>query len=142
MMIVGCQNQDNEKAANSCVAGAPVCDTVDVNRLDRKLADSDEKRIQEQENNNRKSEFERGQRVRFAESDANTSVNAREAKASIAIIAACTGWQSGVVRRSDIMDTAKAIYEKQGFNANSVDWLRAIQIAKSLDAAKGLGCVG
>ena len=63
------------------------------------------------------------------------------AKASIAIIGACTAWQTGMIQRSQIMNTAKELFTKQGYNPGSVDWDRAINVAVELDKRKNLGCL-
>ena len=62
-------------------------------------------------------------------------------KAATFIIGACTGWQLGIVERSNIMDYAKQVYAKQGFDPNTVDWARAIEIARTIDKQQGLDCI-
>lgn len=62
------------------------------------------------------------------------AAKATTAKAAVAIIAACMG------PKNQIMSNAKAIYRKQGYNPNNVDWNRAISVAEKLDRQEGLGC--
>lgn len=63
------------------------------------------------------------------------------AKASLSIIGACTGWQLGTVERSQIMNTAKELFSRQGYDPSSVNWSRAIEVAVQLDKEKDLGCL-
>jgi hypothetical protein len=63
------------------------------------------------------------------------------AKASLSIIGACTGWQLGTVERSQIMNTAKELFSRQGYDPSSVNWDRAIEVAVQLDKEKNLGCL-
>lgn len=63
------------------------------------------------------------------------------AQASLTIAAACTGWKLGTVQRSQIMDMAKEIFSRRGYDPESVDWNRAIRVAVELDRKEGLGCL-
>ena len=71
----------------------------------------------------------------------DNSENQLVARASIAIVGACTAWQVGTIQRSQIMNTAKQLFAKQGYDPGSVDWDRAISVAVELDKQKNLGCL-
>lgn len=71
----------------------------------------------------------------------NLSDSDLTAKASLAVIAACTGWQLGTIQRSEIMNAAKEILSRQGHDPSTVDWERAIKVAVQLDQEEKLGCL-
>lgn len=128
----------NEKLAVSCVSGAPVCEQVSMLGLKPDLANKVKAQLKEQ-----RDDEEQNQRTVVTPSTQSTSTSSSQlvAKASIAIIGACTAWQTGMIQRSQIMNTAKELYAKQGYNPGSVDWDRAINVAVELDKQKNLGCL-
>jgi len=130
--LIGCQSNKNDEYANLCIEGELVCDKVDKNKLGPGLRFEFDKYIK------------RGQ-VDIKSSDNNQSkipnYSQNATKGAVSIIGACTGWQAGIVERSNIMDTAKEIHAKQGFDPNTVDWEMAIEIARELDKRQGLGCI-
>jgi hypothetical protein len=87
----------------------------------------------------KKTEIEKNQRISSVSQ--NSDESQMIAKASVAIIAACTGWQAGIIDRSEIMNKAKEIYSTQGFDTDAVDWSRAIDVAKRVDAQESIGCI-
>ena len=131
--LTGCQTaQQNDNSANSCIAGAPVCDDVDRGKLQPGLRFEFDKFMKKKQVNVKQS------------NDSQTKIpnySQDITKAAVSIIGACTGWQTGIVERSNIMDTAKQIYAKQGFDPNTVDWARAIEIARTIDKQQGLDCI-
>lgn len=130
---------DHVHSANSCMAGAPVCQYVNRDALEPKLRKEFDSYMFKKAMADKKAEIEKNQRM--SSGRRNSDENQMVAKASVAIIAACTGWQAGVIDRSEIMNKAKEIYAKQGFDAYSVDWDRAIDVAKRLDAQENIGCI-
>ena len=131
--LTGCQTtQQNDNSANSCIAGAPVCDDVDRDKLGPGLRFEFDKFMKKKQVNVKQS------------NDGQTEIpnySQDITKAAVSIIGACTGWQTGIVERSNIMDAAKQIYAKQGFDPNNVDWARAVEVARELDKQQGLGCI-
>ena len=140
--LIGCQttqkkekvvySNKNDEYANLCIEGELVCDKVDKNKLGPGLRFEFDKYIK------------RGQvDIKLSDNNQNKIPNYSQnaTKAATSIIGACTGWQLGIVERSNIMDYAKQIYEKQGFDPNIVDWARAIEIARTIDKQQGLDCI-
>ena len=121
------------------MAGAPVCEDVDRDALEPKLRKEFDSYMSKKAAADEKAEIEKSQRISFGSQNSDESQTI--AKASVAIIAACTGWQAGVIDRSEIMNKAKEIYATQGFNADAVDWSRAIDAAKRVDAQENIGCI-
>ncbi len=110
----------NDEYASLCIEGELVCDTVDKNKLGPGLRFEFDKYMK------------KGQVNIDQSNDSQTEIpnySQDITKAATSIIGACTGWQLGIVERSNIMDYAKQIYEKQGFDPNIIDWARAIEIA-------------
>lgn len=130
---------DHVHSANSCMAGAPVCQYVNRDALEPKLRKEFDSYMSKKAVADKKAEIEKSQRISSAEQ--NSGESQMVAKASVAIIVACTGWQAGVIDRSEIMNKAKEIYATQGFNADAVDWSRAIDVAKRVDAQQSIGCI-
>jgi hypothetical protein len=128
----------NERLAVSCVSGAPVCEQVSMLGLKPDLVNKVKAQLKKQRNDE-----EENRRTAVTPSTQVTSAGSSQlvAKASIAIIGACTAWQTGMIQRSQIMNTAKELFTKQGYNPGSVDWDRAINVAVELDKRKNLGCL-
>ena len=142
VVLTGCQttrqkekitySNKNDEYASLCIEGELVCDKVDKNKLGPGLRFEFDKYMK------------KGQVNIDQSNDSQTEIpnySQDITKAAVSIIGACTGWQAGIVERSNIMDTAKQIYEKQGFDPNTVDWARAIEIARKLDKQQALGCI-
>ena len=131
--LTGCQTtQQNDKSANSCIAGAPVCDDVDRDKLEPGLRFEFDKYMKKEQVN-----IEQSNDIQTEIPNYSQDIT----KAATSIIGACTGWQLGIVERSNIMDYAKQVYAKQGFDPNTVDWARAIEIARTIDKQQGLDCI-
>ncbi len=129
--LIGCSNK-NDEYANLCIEGELVCDKVDKNKLGPGLRFEFDKYMK------------KGQVNIDQSNDSQTEIpnySQDITKAAVSIIGACTGWQAGIVERSNIMDTAKEIHAKQGFDPNIVDWARAIEIARTIDKQQGLDCI-
>jgi len=131
--LTGCQTtQQNDNSANSCIAGAPVCDDVDRDKLGPGLKFEFDKYMKKEQVN-----IEQSNNIQTEIPNYSQDIT----KAATSIIGACTGWQLGIVERSNIMDYAKQVYAKQGFDPNTVDWARAIEIARTIDKQQGLDCI-
>jgi hypothetical protein len=142
VVLTGCQttrqnekvtySNKNDEYASLCIEGELVCDKVDKNKLGPGLRFEFDKYMK------------KGQVNIDQSNDSQTEIpnySQDITKAATSIIGACTGWQLGIVERSNIMDYAKQIYEKQGFDPNIVDWARAIEIARTIDKQQGLDCI-
>jgi ribosomal protein S30 len=129
----------NRKLAVSCVSAAPVCDKVILRDLDPDI----ETKVKANLANKIREEEEYQKRTVQPEQQTNqtTDGNKLVAEASITIIGACTAWKTGVIQRTQIMNTAKELFSKQGYDPSSVDWDRAIKVAVELDKQKNLGCL-
>ena len=130
---------DHVHSANSCMAGAPVCEYVNRDALEPKLRKEFDSYMSKKAAEDKKTEIEKNQRIPSVSQ--NSDESQMIAKASVAIIAACTGWQAGIIDRSEIMNKAKEIYSTQGFDTDAVDWSRAIDVAKRVDAQENIGCI-
>ena len=137
----GCSGLDSQRALKACNSGS-LSECYNVASSDQgEIVNKDyQARI-------RREEREAALREKTRQSLANSAPHspsdgtALVAKASLSIISACTGWQMGIIQRGAIMDSAKGIFRKQGFDPESVDWSRAIEVAKNLDKEKNLGCI-
>jgi hypothetical protein len=137
----GCSGLDSQRALRACNSGSlSKCYSV---------ANSDQDGIVNKDYlaRMRREEREAALREKTRQSLANSAPHSQLdgtgliAKASLAIISSCAGWQMGIIQRGAIMDSAKGIFQKQGFDPESVDWSRAIEVAKQLDKEKNLGCI-
>ena len=137
----GCSGLDSQRTLKACNSGS-LSECYNVASSDQdEIANKDYlARI-------RREEREAALREKTRQSLANSAPHsppdgtALVAKASLAIISACAGWQMGIIQRGAIMDSAKSLFQKQGFDPESVDWSRAIEVAKYLDKEKNLGCI-
>lgn len=70
--VSGCSIEDrNKKEAVSCLAGAPVCENVQIDRLEPKLADDIRKKLEEQKNAKRLAEAANQVAIATAQAKAN-----------------------------------------------------------------------
>ena len=142
VVLTGCQtaqqkekitySNKNDEYASLCIEGELVCDKVDKNRLGPGLRFEFDKYMKKGQVNINQSNDSQTEIPNYSQDIT---------KAATSIIGACTGWQLGIVERSNIMDYAKQVYAKQGFDPNTVDWARAIEIARKIDKQQGLDCI-
>lgn len=140
--LIGCQatqqkdnvthSNKNDEYASLCIEGELVCDKVDKNKLGPGLRFEFDKYMKKGQVNINQSNDSQTEIPNYSQDIT---------KAATSIIGACTGWQLGIVERSNIMDYAKQVYAKQGFDPNTVDWGRAIEIARTIDEQQGLDCI-
>ena len=140
--LTGCQatqqkeritySNKNDEYASLCIEGELVCDKVDKNKLGPGLRFEFDKYMKKEQVN-----IDQSNDIQTEIPNYSQDIT----KAATSIIGACTGWQLGIVERSNIMDYAKQVYAKQGFDPNTVDWARAIEIARTIDKQQGLDCI-